>query len=323
MRYALVGDLGATNMRAALVDDEGRVHHKHSVPTLADRGRDDVLERFLLIFDQVQSHAGEGKVIGIGLAVAGPTDPVTGMMHNPPNIPAWHGFSAKPALEGRFSLPVIVANDASLAALAECRYGAGRGYRHVIYITVSTGIGGGIVIDGKTLLGAHGFAAEIGHITIDRKGPICNCGNVGCWEALSSGTAIARIARERLESGESSILIDHLQGDLDRLDARLVVEAAGAGDAVAREVMAEVAVNLGKGIVSLIHAFDTEVFVIGGGLSQNLDAMLPAITLEINQHAMRHHRGRAVLVRSQIGDDVGMVGAATAVFDAAAGKTSF
>ena len=316
MRYALAGDLGATNMRAALVDVEGRVHHRRSVPTLAERGRDDVLERLLLIFEQVKSLAGDGQVIGIGVAVAGPTDPATGVMYNPPNIPAWHGFSAKPALEERFSLPVMLANDASLAALAEYRYGAGRGYRHVIYITVSTGIGGGIVIDGRTLLGAHGFAGEIGHITIDRNGPICRCGNVGCWEALSSGTAIARLARERLESGESSVLVDYVQGDLDRLDARLVVEAAAAGDAVAREVMDEVAINLGKGIVSLIHAFDPEVFVIGGGLSQNLDTMLPAITQEINRHAMRHQRGRALLVRSQIGDDVCMVGAGAAIFDA-------
>ena len=314
--YALVADLGGTNIRTALLDREGRMSRRHSTPTLAQDGRDNVMMRLLGALEHVSSFAEADSIVGVGLSVASPTDPATGAMYGPPNLPGWDGYSPKPLLEERFSLRATVVNDATVAALAEYRYGAGRGHRHIIYMTVSTGIGGGVVVDGKLYTGSRGFAGEIGHITIDCNGPPCRCGNVGCLEAMCSGTAVARIARERLASCESSALLNRVEGDLDKVDALMVADAARSGDATAQAIMAEVTASLGTGIVSLLHAFDPDIIVIGGGMSLDLDMMLPGISRQIDLRAMAHHRGRLPVVRSQLGDDVSLLGTAALAFAA-------
>ena len=215
-QVALVADLGGSRMRGALVDGDGGISHRPVASTFAQKGREDVLARFLSTLDEVASHAERGALVGVGLALASPTDPESGVMYNPPNLPGWDRFSLKPIVEERLCLRCRVANDASLAALAEHVYGAGRGLRHLIYITVSTGIGGGIIVDGKPYSGAQGLAGEIGHMTIDRNGPRCRCGNLGCLEAMASGTAAARMARDRLVAGEASVLLDRCGGDPDK-----------------------------------------------------------------------------------------------------------
>ena len=313
--YALAADLGATQIRGAFVDREGHVSHRCAAATLAHRGRDEVLSRFAHLLEQVASSAKPATPEGIGVSLASPTDPDTGVMYNPPNLPGWDGFSLKPVLEERFSLKTSLANDATLAALAEHVYGAGRGYKHMIYMTLSTGIGGGIIIDGRLYTGDRGFAGEVGHISIDRNGPPCNCGNVGCLEALASGTAVARMARERLEAGEDSVLLEH-RGQLDKVDARMVAEAAISGDRLAQSIMREVGSNVGVGIVSLLHAFDPQIIVIGGGMSSSLQLLLPGITQEIERRAMVHQRDRVPVVRSELGDDVSLLGAAALAFQA-------
>ena len=182
---------------------------------------------------------------------------------------------AKPVLEERLSLVSSHVNDATAGALAERAYGAGRGVRHMVYMALGTGIGGGIVLDGRLYTGVRGFAGELGHLTIDRNGPVCPCGNIGCLEMLVSGTAVARIAAERLASGERSILLDATTGEFDVVDAPRVAEAARAGDALAQSIMRDVGTNLGIGLVSLLNALDPEVIVLGGGMSQSLDLLLP------------------------------------------------
>lgn len=315
-RFVLAADLGGTDIRVALVDRGGHVSQRHVTPTLADRGRDDVLTRLVAALERVASSVGRASLAGIGVSLASPTDPDTGVMYNPPNLPGWDGFSVKPVLEERFSLGVSVANDATLAALAEHVYGAGRGYKHMVYVTISTGIGAGIIIDGRLYTGSRGFAGEVGHITIDRNGPVCNCGNVGCLEALASGTAVARMARDRLASGERGVLADRAGGDLSRVDARMVAEAAISGDGLAKEIMHQVANNLGHGVVSILHAFDPEIIVIGGGMSRSLELLLPGVSRQIERHAMAHHRGRLPVVGSQLGDEVSLLGAAALAFEA-------
>lgn len=312
--YALAADLGGTQMRAALVDRQGRVSHKRAAPTQAHQGRDDVLRRLVALLQDVASRVPREAIAGVGLALAGPTDPQTGTLYNPPNLPGWDRFSPVPALEEALGLPVYANNDANLAALAEHRYGAGRGSRHMVYMTVSTGIGGGIIIDGRLYTGRRGFAGEIGHMSIDRHGPVCNCGNAGCLEALASGTAVARMARERLARGEASVLRQHQGDGPDSPDARMVAEAARAGDALARAVMEEAATNLGIGIVSLLSIFDPEVIVIGGGMARDLDLLLSAIAAEVERHAMVHLRDLVPVVRSLLGDDVSLIGAGEMVF---------
>ena len=309
--YALAADLGATQIRVALVDRGGSITQRHALPTLAQSPRGDVVERFVAALKRVAATVEGHSLAGVGVSLASPTDPETGVMFNPPNLPGWDGFSVKPIIEAELSARASCANDATLAALAEQKYGAGRGYRHLIYMTVSTGIGGGIVIDGRLYTGRGGFAGEIGHITVERSGPRCNCGSFGCLEAVASGTAVARMARERLDAGEAS----SLDGAAE-VDARAVAHAAEAGDAMALAIMNEAGASLGVGIVTLFNVLDPEVIVVGGGMSQSLHLLLPGIAKEIEERAMAHNRRRMPVVRSKLGDDVSLLGAAGLAFDA-------
>ena len=313
--HALAGDMGGTNMRSALVDETGRIVRRSSVRTPSDRSPREVVDSFLDVLSEVAQGADVGEIAGIGLAIAGPTDPETGLMFNPPNLQQFDGFSAKPQIEERFGMKTIVANDATLAALGEQRFGAGRGRKDLVYLTVSTGIGGGFVQGGRLLQGARGFAGEIGQMVIDPDGPECLDGNNGCFEGLCSGTAVARIARERLAQGAESVLTQYCGGDLDAVDSQMVVRGASEDDELSKQIMDEVSTNLGIGIVNLLHILDPELVVMGGGMSNALDLMLPAMNREIDRRYMIKEGKRAEIVRSALGDDVGLLGAAAAAFD--------
>lgn len=315
-RLALVADLGGTNTRAALVDDTGKMVQRQAEGTKAGAGRETVMESLVSSIQAVASTAEATSIVGVGLSVASPTDPSTGEMYNPPNLhgEGWHLFSPKKYLQERLGLPVSLANDATLGAMGEHAFGAGRGCNNMIYMTLSTGIGGGVITDGRLYTGHKGFAGEIGHITIDRNGRTCNCGNVGCLEAMASGTAIAQMASERLSAGETSSLLAAAGGDASAVDAKLVAQEAKAGDALAQSLMDEVARNLGIGIVSLMHVFDPELIVIGGGISRDLDMLVPEVYREIQRHAMAHLKDRRPIVKSELGDDVSLLGAAALVF---------
>jgi glucokinase len=312
--HMLAADVGGTTTRTALVDREGTVSHRRAFPTEARAGREQSTERLLSSLEQIIELAGPNPPIGVGVSVAGATDPETGVLFGPPNLPGWDGYSLKPALEQGLSMNVSIANDGNLAALAELLYGAGRGLKNVIYMTVSTGIGGGIIIDGEPYGGARGFAGELGHIIIDRNGAVCNCGNSGCLEALCSGTAVARIARERLKGGESSMLLGMAGGEVEKVDAPAVAAAARAGDRLAATIMDEVSTNLGIGLVSIINAFDPDIIVVGGGMSQNLEMMMPRIVEQIDRHATGRRLGRVPVVRAELKDDASLVGAAALAF---------
>ena len=314
--YALSADLGGTQLRVALVDREGALHERYATDTLAQQGREAVVNNLVRALGHVAGMVDRASMVGIGVSMPGPIDPDDGTVYNPPNLPGWGIYSAKDRVEKALGMQASFANDASLAALAEHAYGAGRGHKDMIYLTVSTGIGGGIIIDGRLYGGHKGFAGELGHITIDREGRLCNCGNRGCLEAQASGTAVARIANERLASGEESVLSQHGNDDTGPVSAAQVAAAASEGDPLARSIMDEVAVNLGVGIVSYMHIFDPEIIVIGGGMSHSLDQLLPGIEREIRDHAMAHQRERRPVVKSELGDDVSILGAAALAFDA-------
>jgi glucokinase len=313
VKLALAADVGGTSIRVALVGRRGRIAERRSIPTLADEGRDAVLGRLVAALREIASLAQPGSLVGLGLSMPGPTDPGSGTVYNPPNLPGWGVFSPKPLLEEKLSLKASVGHDATLAALAEHVYGAGRGYKHTIYMTVSTGIGGGLVIGGKLYEGRGGFAGELGHMTIDPDGPRCNCGNVGCLEALASGTAVARIAQERLRPEDFNSMLERAGGDKNHI-ARVVAEDAIEGNRLAKEIMREVGANLGIGIANLLNALDPELIVIGGGMSQSLDLLMPGIVQEVERRAMVHHRGWLPVVRSKLGDDASLLGAAALAF---------
>ena len=314
VELALAVDMGGTQMRVALVDRQGQIVHRDVEPTLADQGRDDILERMAALLRREMARASQDRIVGIGASVPGPTDTATGTVYHPANLPGWGVFSPTETLEQALSQTVTLANDGNLAALAEHRYGAGRGSRHVIYMTISTGIGGGLVLNNRLYLGSGGFAGEIGHMTIDRNGPRCQCGNFGCLEVMASGTAIARMARERLSSERDSEVLRLANGDADGVDAPIVFQAAKSGDRMAAELVDEASFNLGIGIASLLNIFNPEVIVVGGGVSENLDVMIPQINRAVEERAMPQVKGPAPLVKAGLGDSVSLVGAGALAF---------
>ena len=312
---ALVMDLGGNWMRVALVNQGGELLWRDRQPTRAHESREDVIGRIDNLLYEGISQAGQRKIAGIGLGVAAPVDPETGLMYNPPNIPSLDGVSLKSLWEPRVEWPVLVGNDATLAALGEYRYGAGADARMLVYLTVSTGIGGGVVIDGRPMMGSHGMAGELGHMCVDRNGPIDKCGNVGCLEGLASGTAIGDIARSRVTGKSGSIIEDLVSGELDRISAETVFQAAGRGDPVAKGVVDEAGRALGAGLVSVIHIFNPDVIVIGGGVSQDWEYLRPSVESYIEAHAMGHVRRLGFkLAVSSLGDDIGLLGAAALVW---------
>ena len=312
--YALVADVGGTRTRVALVDATGAIVVRHSAETLAREGRAAVMNRLADALEHVASER-RTEIKGVGLSLASPVEPGTGVMYNPPNLgPEWHLFTPIPMLRERLSLPVYAENDATLGALGEHAFGAGRGCDNMVYMTVSTGIGGGVIIGGNLYTGTNGFGAEIGHMTIDQNGPLDNCGNVGCLEALASGTALARMAQERIGAGESSVMLGFAGGDIAAVDARIVVQAAQQDDALAQSLMQEVGRSLASGIITLMHIFDPQLIVIGGGLGQNLEMFMPTIEPEVKRRAMAHFQGAVPVAKSQLGDDVSLLGAAALVF---------
>lgn len=312
--YSLAADVGGTQTRVALVDDSGNIAVRHSTQTLAHEGREAVMNRLADALEQVASST-PSDIRGVGLSLASPIEPETGVMYNPPNLgPEWHLYTPIPLLQERLSLPVYAENDATLGAFGEHRFGAGKGSSNMVYMTVSTGIGGGVIINNRLYTGSSGFGGEIGHITIDQNGPLCNCGNVGCLEALASGSALARIAQGRLRVGESSVMPDLTDGDVEAVDARIIVQAALQGDSLAHSIMIEASRSLASGIVSLMHIFDPQIIVIGGSLGRNLDMFMPTIESEVGQRAMAHFQGAAPIAKSELGDDVSLLGAAALVF---------
>ncbi len=313
----LAVDFGGTNIRAAIVDRRGTIVNRHSAPTLANEGRDAVLGRVIETIEEVSESEDMESLAGIGISQPGPTEPETGVLYAAPNLPGWGGFALTAVLTERFSLAANAANDANAAAIGVHRFGNGRGSTNMIYMTVSTGIGGGIIIDGRLYVGSRGFAGEIGHIQIDADGPRCACGNTGCLEALSSGTAVARIARESLAAGEKSALIDLSGGDPNNVTAEMVAETARSGDLLGQRIFAEASRNLGIGIVGLIHAFDPDLIVLGGGLTQQFDLLLRGVTKEVKRRVLGKDQDKIPVIKSDLGDDAGLLGAAALAFEAA------
>ena len=308
-------DIGGTWLRVALSDAEANFLNRTTVFTSAEEGAQKGIKRIKETIRKTASVVDFAEIKGIAVAAAGPVDPQSGVILTPPNLPTWRNVPLKEILEQEFQIPVWVENDADMAALGEHRFGAGRGFDHLIYITVSTGIGGGIITGGRLLRGAKISAAEIGHIVLDPQGPRCNCGGRGCLEALASGTAIARKALERISRGETSLINDLIHGDLSKVTAEIVAQAAFKGDLVANQVIKEAATSLGLGVVNLIHLFDPEVVIIGGGVSKAGDLILEPVRQVIAERAMPDFKHRVKVVPSALGDNSGLFGAVAFAFE--------
>lgn len=302
-------DLGGTKVRAALMDSSGNVFARTSLPSEAKKGMEQVLKNIELVINTVTETFDHDQIIGIGVGAPGPLNPKTGVVFYPPNLPGWVNVPLRDILEQRLGLPVFLGNDANLAALGEYAFGAGKDYRYLAYLTVSTGIGAGIIEDGRILEGARGAAAEVGHMTIDINGPRCNCGNLGCLEVMASGTAIGRRAREFLaENDVPSMLRELCAGDLECVTGPLVELAAKQGDAVAIEILRQTAIYLGVGVTNLLHLYNPEIVVIGGGVSQVGDLIFKPLRAEVERRAMISFRENVQIIPTKLGDDIGLYG---------------
>lgn len=264
-------DLGGTKIATCAIDKLGNIRGRKIVPTLASKGQDVVISRIIqCVYDLLnESNLNIDDVTAIGLAAPGPLDIKNGLMTNPPNLPGWKDVPIVKILQREFKLPVVLENDANSAALGENLYGSGQGVDYFIYMTVSTGIGGGVVINNRILRGSTGNAAEFGHMVINFEGPICGCKNKGCFEAYASGTALARFARQGVIEGRKSILADMI--DVEELKAEHVFSAAKKGDDFALELVRNEGFYLGIGIANMASVFDPELIAIGGGLTRQWD----------------------------------------------------
>jgi glucokinase len=313
MKEWVIGvDLGGTQIRAARVDRQGTQAARSDQLTHADKGGEAVMGRIFECVDQVLQGVPSEEIEGIGIGAPGPID-AEGRLHNPPNLPDWPDFSLSDRLSKRFGVPAFAGNDANVAALAERRFGAGKGVDDLVYVTVSTGIGGGIVSGGKLLVGARGYAAEIGHQTLVIDGPICGCGQPGHLEALASGPAIAREAKERIEQGAETSLKAHG----DQLDASHVTRAAEAGDSLAIELLAQAGFYIGLGLVNLIHILEPARILIGGGVSQAGELLFKPIRETVHSHLMSPVFQSVEILPADLGADVGLLGAVALVLEGA------
>ncbi len=308
MRSAIGIDIGGTKVAGLRVAEDGTVLDRRERPTPAD----DVAATVETVSELagVLVAAG-GEAIGVG--AAGMVDFAAGVLRYAPNL-AWREVSLRDMLSERTGLPCVVDNDANVAAWGEYRFGAARGYRHVLAVTVGTGIGGGIVADGELLRGAHGFAAEIGHIIVEPDGPPCGCGNRGCWEQVASGQALDRLARAEVERDPAGRIAALAAGA--EASGRHVSEAARQGDPAAIGIFAAVGRRLGQGIAGLVNVLDPEVVVVGGGVAEEGAILLePAREAFLDSVEAPEHRPEVPIVAAALGNDAGAIGAAALGLD--------
>ncbi|MCC6803028.1 MAG: ROK family protein [Anaerolineae bacterium] len=306
--YVVGIDLGGTRMRAALLDHELNMVDRQEVPTDARRGRDATLDRMHELVQQILPDDPQAHVGGIGISAPGPVNPNLGLLVAPPNLPGWHNVPLVEILQKAFGYSTYLGNDANVAALAETARGAARGYRHVIFVTLSTGIGGGIISDGRLLLGKDGLAAEVGHM------PLVVGETVTTLEKEAAGPALARKARARIEGGEKSIISEMVNGRLEDCTGKVVGRAAVQGDALALSIVQRAGFIVGLGMTSLLHVFNPEILVFGGGVS-NLGEMLFAPMREaIQKYCIDSAYWQDLQIKpAELGENVSLVGAAALV----------
>jgi glucokinase len=295
-------DIGGTHLRAALyeLDNPQPIAHERVATRTGEPG---VYERMKSVIRSIWPR--NGDVLAIGVASPGPLDPHTGYILKTPNIPEWQDFPLSPNLTRDFHVPAFLDNDANLAALGEWTFGAAKGHRDVLYLSVSTGVGGGVIADNHLLQGYHGLATELGHTILDPNGPLCSCGFAGHLEAFSSGPAISRYVREELEAGAASSL--RPDGKLDPLS---IAEAAKRGDELAIAAYRRAGEYLGIAVANFLHAFDPSIVIFGGGVSLVGPLLFDPFRASLEKRVFhpRYLEGLKIEMAA-LGDDAGLLGA--------------
>jgi glucokinase len=305
--YMLGLDIGGTKLAAVIADREGRILHKVRYPTETERGPRSIVSGLGGMAREVMAAASAtpSDVAGIGISCGGPLDTATGIVYSPPNLPGWDAIPLKTWVEEDLHLATYIENDANASALAEWLFGAGRGYRNVVYMTMSTGIGGGLILDGRLYRGTGDAAGEVGHMTLVPDGPLCGCGKRGCLEALCSGPAIARRARELLETGTPSLMRDLAGEDLAALTAETVMTAARRKDAAALRIVDETARYMAIGLGNLINILSPQIIIIGTIIVKTGDLLLEPIRAYLRRETWERLYDMVQIVPAGLGDTVG------------------
>lgn len=314
-RYIIGVDLGGTNIAVGALSADGEQQFgMHSVATRADLGADAVVERIVQAVERVaeDTFAATGATrdhfLGVGIGAPGPLDRASGLVILTPNL-GWKNFPLRDRIADAVQLPATLDNDANCATLGEWWLGAARGTKQVVGLTIGTGIGGGLILDGRLFHGVSDVAGELGHTTIEANGRRCGCGNYGCLEAYASGPAIAERAREALAGGEPSAMPALVGGDLSRLTAAVVYDAAKQGDRLAQEVVRETARLLGIGVANLLNIFNPEVVVLAGGVTQAGDQLFEPMRAEVRRRAFKPAVDACRIVPGALQGNAGVIGA--------------
>lgn len=300
-KYILALDLGGTKIAAGVVNNRGKVLFKYIEPTDLRANSQIFLNNLKRIIRHVIKAAkiNKSQIMAIGIGLPGPLDIKKGVIIFAPNLPkSLRNFFIVQPLQKEFKLPVVLKNDADAAALGEWMFGAGRGTKNMIYLTISTGIGGGIIINNQLYHG-KGSAGEIGHTIIDPNGPSCHCGSRGCLEALTSGTAVANLAKKMMRRKQ--------------IDSKTVFQLARQGNKLAKKIIKKSLTALGIGLVNIIHIFHPDKIVLGGGMMRDADMILPFLRKFVRKKVMSGFTKNIKIEKTKLGDDVGLIGAAAIV----------
>ncbi|MDQ0256079.1 glucokinase [Evansella vedderi] len=310
--YRIGIDIGGTNMRVGIFDDGGNLVVKEKILTNAQEGATVAIKRLKLLINEVLNSKEVDKtqkIKGIGVGSPGPLDPWKGEIQSPPNLPGWDNIPLRQNLQDKYNLPVFLHNDANAAALGEFLYAYNKEVKNLVYITVSTGIGGGIISDGKLMLGDKGSAGEVGHIIIRPDGNMCSCGNRGCLEAQASGTGIFTRTQEALKNYDRPTILKNF----DLLSSKEIIEAANLGDSFAKHIIEEVQMDLALGIVNIAHAYNPQKIVFGGGVMQSGDTFIQPVIERAREMILPSMAENLDFSVTKLGGDLGLFGAAALV----------
>ncbi len=309
-QLAIGVDLGGTTVKTGLINSDGKVLALSKLPTRAEENPQAVIEQIKKSISEVLTHANGAKVAGIGIGAPGLIQNPGGIVKNPPNIKNWDVVPLADIISKEFNLRVEVDNDANVAAVAEAKFGAGKQYPNFLFIIWGTGVGGGIIMDNHIYRGPSGGAGEVGHISINYEGLMCNCGTRGCVEAYVGQKYLSKRTIEKLKLVPNSKILQFAGGDENKIEPMHLSKAAEAGDQLAKDILVEAGTLLGTMIGAVMNTLDFRVTVIGGGVSAVGDFVYDAITASVKKNVQKPLRDGIKIVRAQLGNDAGIFGAA-------------
>lgn len=308
-KFVIGVDLGATTVKTGLVSAPGEILYQNKLPSNALHGPEAVIEQIRKSVDDAMAQVNGNSIAGIGIGAPGIVDN-EGYVKSPPNFAKWDRIPLAAKISSIFGTNVQVENDANAAAIAEAKFGAGMDLRDFLFVIWGTGVGGGIILDRKIYRGSTGGAGEIGHVSIDQNGPLCNCGSRGCVEAYVGQRYLSRQTAQRIKGGEKSIITNLVDGNLDEIEPLFISRAAEQGDLLAKTILAEAGANLGVAIAGVMNVLDLRVSIIGGGISNAGTEVMESIRTSIQRHVLKPLQPDIQVIQAKLGNNAGILGAA-------------